>query len=107
VGDIICIKAGMNVPVDGVIIHSSGVTCSEAAMTGESDEVKKESHASCMNKLEEKMREIEFDKGKSPGIHDVPSSIILSGTTVSTGEGFFLVIMVGKNSCVGKILGKL
>ena len=40
VGDICKIRAGMNVPVDGVIIKSSGVACGEAAMTGESDEMK-------------------------------------------------------------------
>jgi magnesium-transporting ATPase (P-type) len=36
------IKAGMNIPVDGILIQGSGVTVSEAAMTGESDELKKE-----------------------------------------------------------------
>ena len=33
----------MNIPVDGVIIRSSGVQANEAAMTGESDELKKDS----------------------------------------------------------------
>jgi magnesium-transporting ATPase (P-type) len=32
---------------------------------------------------------------------------MLSGTQVCTGEGWFVVIVVGKYSCVGKILGKL
>lgn len=32
---------------------------------------------------------------------------MLSGTQVSTGEGWFVCIVVGKNSCVGKILDKL
>ena len=36
------IKAGMNIPVDGILIQGSGVTVSDAAMTGESDELKKE-----------------------------------------------------------------
>ena len=43
VGDLIKIKAGMNIPVDGIIINSSGVQCNESAMTGEPDELKKES----------------------------------------------------------------
>jgi magnesium-transporting ATPase (P-type) len=37
----------MNVPVDGVIIHASGVQANESAMTGESDELKKESLENC------------------------------------------------------------
>lgn len=48
VGDLIKIKAGMNIPVDGVIVHSSGVQTNEAAMTGESDELKKESIEMCL-----------------------------------------------------------
>ncbi len=42
-GDIIKIKAGMNIPVDGVIINASAVTANESAMTGESDDLKKDS----------------------------------------------------------------
>ena len=40
-GDLVAIKAGMDVPVDGLIIKSSGVLANESAMTGESDELKK------------------------------------------------------------------
>ena len=43
VGDIIKIKGGMNIPVDGVAIECNGVTVNESAMTGESDELKKDS----------------------------------------------------------------
>jgi P-type Ca2+ transporter type 2B len=39
--------------------------------------------------------------------HDLPSPILLSGTQIQTGEGWFMVIVVGKNSCVGKIFAKL
>lgn len=42
VGEIIKIKAGMNIPVDGVLYKGSGVQCDESAMTGESEELKKE-----------------------------------------------------------------
>jgi magnesium-transporting ATPase (P-type) len=45
----------MDVPVDGIIIYSSGVQVSEAAMTGESDEMKKDSLANCLNRREEKL----------------------------------------------------
>ncbi len=37
----------------------------------------------------------------------MPSPVILSGTQIATGEGWFIVIVVGKNSCVGKIMDKL
>lgn len=45
VGDIIKIKAGMEIPVDGLILKSSGVFANESAMTGESKEVRKETFA--------------------------------------------------------------
>jgi len=53
---------------------------------------------------------MDFDKSKSTekrNPHDLPSPVILSGTQVATGEGWFLVIVVGRNSCVGKIMSKL
>jgi P-type E1-E2 ATPase len=42
VGDVLKIQAGMDVPVDGIAIMASGVLANESAMTGESDELKKE-----------------------------------------------------------------
>mmetsp|Transcript_30530 Transcript_30530/g.29997 ORF Transcript_30530/g.29997 Transcript_30530/m.29997 type:complete len:212 (-) Transcript_30530:1894-2529(-) len=39
--------------------------------------------------------------------HDIPSPVLLSGTEIQTGEGWFMVIVVGKKSCVGKIYEKL
>jgi magnesium-transporting ATPase (P-type) len=38
----------MNIPVDGVILRANGVQCNEAAMTGESDELKKDSLENCL-----------------------------------------------------------
>ena len=97
----------MNIPVDGIIIKASGVLCSEAAMTGESDEMKKETLDMCHLRMEEKAQEAQYSKTHQKGGHDIPSPILLSGTQVSTGEGWFVCIVVGKNSCVGKILDKL
>jgi magnesium-transporting ATPase (P-type) len=37
----------------------------------------------------------------------VPSPCILSGTRVLTGAGKYLVIVVGDNSCIGKIRASL
>lgn len=97
----------MNVPVDGIIIRSSGVSVNESAMTGESDELKKESVEFCKHRQEEKDAEYAYHKDPKRNPHDVPSPVLLSGTQIATGEGWFIVIMVGKHSCVGKILGKL
>lgn len=104
VGDLVAIKAGMDVPVDGVIVKASGVLSNESAMTGESDELKKEAIASCLNKLREKEAEL---GGKKGGLHDVTSPVLLSGTQISTGEGWFIALVVGKYSCDGKIKAKL
>ena len=80
-------------------------------MTGESDELKKDTLENCMMRKEEKDAEYGFtskDAGKSKGTpHDVPSVVMLSGTQVATGEGWFVCIVVGKESCVGKIMSKL
>jgi magnesium-transporting ATPase (P-type) len=42
------VRAGMNIPVDGVVVRSSGVQSNESAMTGEPDELKKENMAVCI-----------------------------------------------------------
>ena len=48
VGDVIAIKAGMNIPVDGVVLNGAGISVTEAAMTGESDELKKDTLEGCL-----------------------------------------------------------
>jgi len=52
----------MDIPIDGIIVHASGVQVSEAAMTGESDEMKKDSIEKCLNKKEEKLAELGISK---------------------------------------------
>lgn len=59
VGDVIKIEAGMNLPADGIVLESKGVTTDEAAMTGESDQLKKESISVCDKRIVQKMA----DKG--------------------------------------------
>jgi magnesium-transporting ATPase (P-type) len=44
------VKAGMDVPVDGVVIKASGIACNESAMTGEVDELKKDTMEACLHK---------------------------------------------------------
>ena len=90
----------MIVPVDGVVVQASGVLANESAMTGESDELKKEALSFCLARRKEKLAEL---GGKQGGV----SPVLLSGTQIATGEGWFIAIVVGKNSCDGKIKAKL
>lgn len=76
-GDVLQIKAGMDVPVDGVVLSGSGILANESAMTGESDELKKESFEICMGRRREKLAEL---GGKKGGSHDVTTPVLLSGT---------------------------
>ncbi len=106
-GDIIFVEYGMSIPVDGICIFASQLNCDEAAMTGESDEVKKDT----IKKCEAYQREKEIEKDKTGGFkisraHDLPSPIIMSGTSVSQGEGKMISIVVGESSCLGEIMKK-
>lgn len=104
VGDVVQIKPGMNIPCDAILLRGSGVQTDESAMTGESIELKKGNLEMCMYRLEEFN---ESEDGGERGPHELPSPVLLSGTQIQTGEGWFMVIVVGKNSCVGKIMSKL
>jgi P-type E1-E2 ATPase len=108
VGDVIKITSGMNIPVDGILFATEGnIKSNEAAMTGESDDLDKDTMEKCKEKQEEKDAEYGFQKNPQRSSHDIPSPVLLSGTVITIGKGYFLCIMVGKNSCVGKIMDKL
>lgn len=100
VGEICKIKNGMDIPVDGLVVHASGVSISEAAMTGESDEMKKDTVDKCVLKRDEKKEDM-AKMNEKPKAHSVPSPVMLSGTQVATGEGWFVCIVVGDNSAIG------
>ena len=77
-------------------------------MTGESDHMKKESVENCIRRAEEE----EMEKLKSGKIaahhgahsaHELPSPIIMSGTSISEGEGKMVAIVVGDCSAIGII----
>ena len=76
VGDIIKIKTGMNIPVDGIMVNGVGVMCDESAMTGESDHLPKENIDKCL----QRQKDHESDKNFTKTSHDVPSPVLLSGT---------------------------
>jgi len=108
VGDIIMVQYGMAIPVDCLLLQSSQLLCDEAAMTGESDEIKKEPHGKCMRIKQEKESDLnKTTVAKISRKHDLPSSIMMSGTACSQGEGKMLCLMVGDDSCLGEIIKKL
>lgn len=79
-------------------------------MTGESDEMKKEVLEICLKSLAEKNAEVtkvDDAAAKMMRSHELPSPLILSGTSIAGGEGKILCIMVGEDSCLGQIIKKL
>lgn len=104
VGDLIKVVNGMNVPVDGVVIKGVGIMSDESAMTGESDHLPKEGYDKCR----QRQREHEGDgKDFSRDPHACPSPVLLSGTQVQTGEGWFICVVVGEMTCEGQILASV
>lgn len=93
----------MNIPVDGICLKAIGVEVDEAAMTGESDHFAKMPMDICLEKQAEHEEDGKFNK--SP--HDVPSPVMLSGTMVQSGEGWFVVIVVGEMTCEGQIMSSV
>jgi len=98
---------GMAIPVDGLVIAATQLSVDEAAMTGESDEMKKEILKVCLNRLQEKQAEGQKEGGELTRTHELPSPLILSGTNIAGGEGRFMCLMVGEESCLGQIIAKL
>lgn len=132
VGDLAKVTVGMQVPCDAILVQGTSVAVDESAMTGESDELKKETQNHCLSRKEEfemdnkelldkiahhikeaqdneedKELKDKADQEKNKLKHALPSPLLLSGTQITTGEGWFLIVVVGKNSCVGKIRDKL
>ena len=104
VGDIIKVVNGMNIPIDGVVLQGNGIMADESAMTGESDHLAKETLEKCLQRQQEHE---ESNKTAENTHHDVPSPVMLSGTTVQTGQGWFVCIVVGDNTCEGQIMASL
>ena len=105
VGDIISIETGSIIPADGLIIKANSLQLNEAALTGENDLMHKETLKDC-NKLRRKILKVSKE---NPDLkltkHDVPSPVIISGTSVAQGTGIFVTIAVGPNSKEGRITG--
>ncbi len=106
VGDIVHLNYGLVIPVDGIVISANQLQTNEAAMTGESDERRKEPLSACLERRTDKAEKDpkKVDKTES---HYLPSPIMLSGTDVAAGTGKMLTLMVGENSALGEIMKKL
>lgn len=100
VGDIIKIVNGMDIPVDGICVEANGVLADESSLTGESDHLQKESIEKCLERQE--LHEEEENPSKGP--HDIPSPVLLSGTQIQKGQGWFVAIVVGELTAEGQIL---
>lgn len=98
----------MNIPVDGLVVSGNQILADESAMTGEADEIKKATYLECM-KMKEEHEDPSRLTQKIKGLrkHELPSPILQSGTNVAQGEGLFICLMVGENSCLGKIIDQM
>ena len=94
VGDICAIKEGEKVPADGILLEGHGLQTDETALTGKSDEMKKKT-------FDDVWPEYESIKNSEDERKISASPILLSGSFVTTGEGYFICIAVGKNSNSG------
>lgn len=86
------------------------MTSDESAMTGESEELTKDTHKECIQRLKdaEKSGKTTTWAANTHGRRtQMPSTIMMSGTSVSQGEGRMMAIVVGDDSSLGKIIEKL
>jgi magnesium-transporting ATPase (P-type) len=94
----------MTVPVDGVLLTAMGdVQVDESAMTGESDHFYREIFDRCV----QKWKNNEQSANPKYGEHDIPTPLILSGSNVTVGDGWMVIVVVGENTCEGQIMAGL
>jgi len=99
-GDIIKLSEGMDIPADMLVLEAHDVTTDESALTGEPDAIKKKVYRDCIEKRDEIVANGQKNNAKA---HDVYSPILMSGTSILTGEGKALVLVVGEASVLGQI----
>ena len=90
-GDIISLKAGDYIPADIRIINSNNLKCDESSLTGESNDISKDSKTI---------------KSKSVPL-SLQNNICFSGTMVKSGSATGIAIAVGKQTEFGKIASLL
>ena len=88
VGDILFLEIGEILPVDGILINSTGLKIDESSITGETDLVEKELFENQTFLLNESYNVNPF---------------IISGSKVMEGVGKIIVCQVGENTEIGKM----
>ena len=95
VGDVVVLEAGDAVPADGRILESASLKIEEAALTGESVPVTKDTEAISIGN----------------GAKDVPlgdrKNMVYMGSTVVYGRGVAVITATGMDTEMGKIAGAL
>lgn len=97
------LEHGMKIPVDGIVLEAQQLKADESAMTGESDHMLKDSADKCIERMEIVDQEKRATKNTAKNSHELPSCLLLSGTSISEGEGKMVSIVVGDNSAIGII----
>ncbi len=91
-GDIVLLEEGDRIPADGRLTESVNMQVEEAALTGESQPVEKQT-------------------GAIPGTTDIPvgdrSNMVFMGTAVNYGRGEFVVTRTGLKTEIGNIAAML
>lgn len=90
-GDIIILQEGEKVPADARILEAKNFSVNEAALTGESDSVKKQ---------------VDIIVGKKISIGD-KRNMIFKGTNVISGNARAVVVSTGLNTYIGDISIKI
>lgn len=90
-GDVFILRAGDKVPADGRIIEAQGLKVDEAALTGESESVRKTA-------------DVLSEAVTSPADR---KNMVFNGTYTIEGEGRVVVTAIGKNTVIGAISEKL
>jgi Ca2+ transporting ATPase len=110
VGDILVLTDGITIPADGVLLIGSEIEVVEAAMTGENDNIHKISYTDSVeqrdqfvNECPQIVEEITVNKS-TQHVHDIPSPVCLSGTSLAAGTGQMVVIAIGTKSAEGRII---
>lgn len=83
------INSGIELPADGIILEAANLIVDESSITGESHEMYKNTLEMCVKN----------------GVKDkyCPTPVLLSGSEIISGEGKMLVLLIGKDSQMGKL----
>jgi len=89
VGDLIHLKAGIQIPADVVLLNASEMKVNNASLTGESDDL---------------LRVVDGQGSPSPNIFEA-NNVAFFGTMCTMGVGEGIVIKTGDNTVIGLIAG--